>query len=47
MQKYTNHFDQNLIIHYSIPTDPKFCISKVVANYQNIEVKRNKHLTLI
>lgn len=38
-QVYKNPFKKPLEIHYSIPTDPNFCISKVTATYDNVVVE--------
>lgn len=38
-QVYRNPFKKPLEIHYSVPTDPNFCISRVVAIYDNVTVE--------
>lgn len=38
-QVYKNPFTKPLEIHYSIPTDPDFCITRVVAIYDNLTVE--------
>jgi hypothetical protein len=38
-QVYKNPFKKPLEIHYSIPTDPLFCITRVVAVYDNVTVE--------
>ena len=39
IQTYRNPFERPLEIHYSIPTDPNFCITRVVAIYQDLTVE--------
>lgn len=39
VQVYKNPFKRNLEIHYSIPTDPNFCITRVVAVYDSVTVE--------
>jgi len=38
-QIYKNPFKKPLEIHYSIPTDPNFCISRVTATYDKVVVE--------
>ena len=39
VQIYKNPFKRNLEVHYSIPTDPNFCITRVVAVYDTVTVE--------
>lgn len=39
VQVYRNPFQRSLEIHYSIPTDPNFCIARVVAVYDSVTVE--------
>jgi hypothetical protein len=39
VQVYKNPFQKQIEIHYSIPTDPNFCITRVVAVYDNVTVE--------
>jgi hypothetical protein len=39
VQTYRNPFKRALEIHYSIPTDPNFCIARVVAVYDALTVE--------
>ena len=38
-QVYKNPFKKPLEVHYSIPTDPDFCITRVTATYDNAEIE--------
>ena len=38
-QVYTNPFKRPLEIHYSIPTDPNFALTKLVAVYKDLTVE--------
>ena len=38
-QVYQNPFKKPLEIHYSVPTDPNFCITRVTAVYDNVTVE--------
>ena len=39
VQVYKNPFKRSLEIHYSIPTDPNFCITRVIAVYDSVNVE--------
>jgi hypothetical protein len=39
VQVYRNPFQKQLEIHYSIPTDPNFALTRLVAVYSNITIE--------
>lgn len=39
VQVYQNPFQKPLEIHYSIPTDPNFCLTRVVGIYDSVTVE--------
>ena len=39
VQVYKNPFKRNLEIHYSVPTDPNFCLTRVVGIFDGVTVE--------
>ena len=39
IQVYHNPFEKPLEVHYSIPTDPDFCLSRLTVFYQDLIVE--------